>query len=157
MEDMKNQASSTATKDSISIAPRDVLQRYDLLEAHLDNLKPGEYSVCINYKKKGVVELRRNPRPADHLHVLEKVTKEEKNTKAALHRFAVEVRKVYQSGITIIGKTHALKSFGKRIVDAALCIKEANNQYYSCAAPRQYYDKNALVYMKLEQIENEDK
>ena len=157
MEDMKNQASSSATKDSISIAPRDVLQRYDLLEAHLDNLKPGEYSVCINYKKKGVVELRRNPRAADHLNVLEKVTKEEKNTKAALHRFAVEVRKVYQSGITIIGKTHALKSFGKRIVDAALCIKEGENQYYACAAPRQYYDKNTLVYMKLEQIENEDK
>lgn len=57
MEDMKNQASSTATKDSISITPRDVLQRYDLLEAHLDKLKPGEYSVCINYKKKGTVEL----------------------------------------------------------------------------------------------------
>ena len=157
MEDIKNQAESSATKDSISITPRDVLQRYDLLEAHLDKLKPGEYSVCINYKKKGVVELRRNPRPADHLNVLEKVTKEEKNTKAALHRFAVEVRKVYQSGITIIGKTHALKSFGKRIVDAALCIKKGENQYYSCAAPRQYYDKNALVYMKLEQIENEDK
>jgi len=157
MENVKKQASSSATKDSISITPRDVLQRYDLLEAHLDKLKPGEYSVCINYKKKGIVELRRNQRPADHLNVLEKVTKEEKNTQAALHRFAVEVRKVYQSGITIIGKTHALKSFGKRIVDAALCIKEANNQYYSCAAPRQYYDKNALVYMKLEQIENEDK
>ena len=157
MEDIKNQASSSAMKDSISITPRDVLQRYDLLESHLDKLKPGEYSVCINYKKKGVVELRRNPRPADHLNVLEKVTKEEKNTKAALHRFAVDVRKVYQSGITIIGKTHALKSFGKRIVDAALCIKEGENQYYACAAPRQYYDKNALVYMKLEQIENEDK
>ena len=157
MEDIKNQASSYATKDSISIAPRDVLQRYDLLEANLDKLKPGEYSVCINYKKKGMAELRRNPRPADHLKVLEKVMKEEKNTKAALHRFAVEVRKVYQSGITIIGKTHALKSFGKRIVDAALCIKEDKNQYYSCAAPRQYYDKNALVYLKLEQIENENK
>ena len=157
MNDIKNQASSSATKDSISIAPRDVLQRYDLLESHLDKLKPGEYCVCINYKKNCIVELRRNPRPADHLNVLEKVTKEEKNTKAALHRFAVEVRKVYQSGITIIGKTHALKSFGKRIVDAALCIKEGENQYYACAAPRQYYDKNALVYMKLEQIENEDK
>mgnify|MGYP003516875007 FL=1 len=157
MDDIKNQASSSATKDSISIAPRDILQRYDLLESHLDNLKPGEYFVCINYKKKGVVELRRSPRPADHLSVLEEVTKEDKNTKAALHRFAVEVRKVYQSGITIIGKTHALKSFGKRIVDAALCIKEGENQYYACAAPRQYYDKNALVYMKLEQIENEDK
>ena len=45
MEDMKNQASSTATKDSISITPRNVLQRYDLLEAHLDKLKPGEYSL----------------------------------------------------------------------------------------------------------------
>lgn len=157
MENMKNQASSSATKDSIRITPRDVLQRYDLLEAHLDKLKPGEYSVCINYRKKGIVELRRNPRSANHLNVLEKVTKEEKNTKAALHRFAVEVRKVYQSGITIIGKTHALKSFGKSIVDAALCIKEGENQYYACAAPRQYYDKNALVYMKLEQIENEDK
>ena len=157
MESVKNQTSSYATKDSISIAPSDVLQRYDLLEAHLDKLKPGEYSVCINYKKKGMVELRRNPRPADHLKALEKVTKEEKNTQAALHRFAVEVRKVYQSGITIIGKTHALKSFGKRIVDAALCIKESKNQYYSCAAPRQYYDKNTLVYLKLEQIENENK
>ena len=157
MENVKNQTSSYATKDSIRIAPRDVLQRYDLLEAHLDKLKPGEYSVCINYRKKGIVELRRNPRPADYLKVLEKVTKEEKNTQAALHRFAVEVRKAYQSGITIIGKTHAMKSFGKRIVDEALCIKESKNQYYSCADPRQYYDKNALVYMKLEQIDNENK
>lgn len=157
MKDIKNQASSSAMKDSVSIAPHDVLQCYSTLEFRLRDLKPGEYSVCINYKKKGIVELRRNPRSADHLNVLEKVTKEEKNTKAALHRFAVEVRKVYQSGITIIGKTHALKSFGKRIVDAALCIKEGENQYYSCAAPRQYYDRNALVYMKLEQIENEDK
>ena len=157
METVKNQESSSATKDSISIAPRDVLQRYDLLEAHLDKLKPGEYSVCINYKKKGIVELRRNPRPADHLNVLEKVTKEEKNTKAALHRFAVKVREAYQSGIVIIGKTHALKGFGKRIVDAALCIKESQNTYYSSSAPRQYYDKNTLVYMKLEQIEKNDK
>ena len=54
-------------------------------------------------------------------------------------------------------KGQLLRSFGKRIVDAAPCIKESKNQYYSCAAPRQYYDKNALVYMKLEQIENENK
>ena len=54
MENVKNQASSSATKDSISIAPCDVLQRYDLLEDHLDKLKPGEYFVCINYKKKGI-------------------------------------------------------------------------------------------------------
>ncbi|RHA81030.1 hypothetical protein [Segatella copri] len=157
MKDIKNQESFSATKDSISITPRDVLQRYDLLETHLDELKSGEYSVCINYKKKGIVELRKKARATDYLNVLGKVTKEEKDTQAALHRFAVEVRKVYQSGITIIGKTHALKSFGKRIVDAALCIKKGQNQHYACAAPRQYYDKNALVYMKLEQIENEEK
>lgn len=157
MENISILEESSATKDSISITPFDVLQRYDLLEANLDKLKPGEYSVCINYKKKGIVELRRNPRTTDYLNVLEKVTKEEKNNKAALHRFAVKVREVYQSGITIIGKTHAVKSFGKRIVDAALCIKKGQNQHYACAAPRQYYDKNALVYMKLEQIENEDK
>lgn len=156
MKDIKFKENPSNTKNSISITPRDVLQDYGILHIRLKDLKPGEYSVCINYKKKGVVELRRNPRASDHLNVLEKVTKEEKNTKAALHRFAVEVRKVYLSGITIIGKTHALKSFGKRIVDAALCIKESENQYYSSAAPRQFYDKNALVYMKLEQIENED-
>ena len=150
-------AALAGTKDSVCIKPIEVLQRYDLLEEHLEQLKPGEYAICVNYKKKGTVELRTKARTTDHLKVLAKVTKEEKNTKAALHRFAVEVRKVYQSGITIIGKTHALKSFGKRIVDAALCIKEGENQYYACAAPRQYYDKNALVYMKLEQIENEDK
>ena len=54
-------------------------------------------------------------------------------------------------------KGQLLRSFGKRIVDAAPCIKESKNQYYSCAAPRQYYDKNTLVYLKLEQIENENK
>ena len=114
MENVTNQASSSATKDSISIAPRDVLQCYDLLEAHLDKLKPGEYSVCINYKKNGIVELRRNPRPADHLNVLEKATKEEKNPPAALHHFAVDVRKVYQSGMAVIGKTHASLEQGVR-------------------------------------------
>ena len=41
--------------------------------------------------------------------------------------------------------------------DAALCIKESQNNYYSSSAPRQYYDKNTLVYMKLEQIEKNDK
>lgn len=62
-----------------------------------------------------------------------------------------------QSGIVIIGKTHAIQGFGKRIVDAALCVKESQNTYYSSSAPRQYYDKNTLVYMKLEQIEKNDK
>lgn len=150
-------AALAGTKDSVSIEPINVLQRYDLLEEHLEQLKPGEYAVCINYKKKGIVELRMKARTTDHLKVLAKVTKEEKNTKAALHRLAVKVREAYQSGIFIIGKTHALKGFGKRILDAAPCIKESQNTYYSSSAPRQYYDKNTLVYMKLEQIEKNDK
>lgn len=150
-------AALAGTKDSVSIKPIEVLQRYDLLEEYLQQLKPGEYAVCINYKKKGTVELRAKARTTDHLKVLAKVTKEEKNSKAALHRFAVKVREVYQSGIVIIGKTHAIQSFGKRIVDAAPCIKESQNTYYSSSAPRQYYDKNTLVYMKLEQIEKSDK
>nr|WP_302189180.1 hypothetical protein [uncultured Prevotella sp.] len=146
-------AALAGMKDSVCIKPIEVLQRYDLLEEHLEQLKPGEYAVCINYRKKGTVELRTKARTTDHLKVLAKVTKEEKNSKAALHRFAVKVREAYQSGIVIIGKTHALHSFGKRIVDAALCIKESKNTYFSSAAPRRYYDKNTLVYMKLEQIE----
>lgn len=150
-------AALVGTKDSVSIKPIEVLQRYDLLEEHLEQLKPGEYAVCINYKKKGVVELRTKARTTNHLRVLAKATKEKKNTKTALHRFAVKVREAYQSGIVIIGKTHALQGFGKRIVDAAPCIKECQNTYYSSSAPRQYYDKNTLVYMKLEQIEKNDK
>ena len=150
-------AALAGTKDSVCIKPIEVLQRYDLLEEHLEQLKPGEYAVCINYKEKGTVELRTKARTTDHLKVLAKVTKDKKNTKAALHRFAVKVREAYQSGIVIVGKTHAIKGFGKRIVDAALCIKESQNTYYSSSAPRQYYDKNTLVYMKLEQIENNDK
>lgn len=150
-------AALAGTKDSVSIKPIEVLQRYDLLEEHLEQLKPGEYVVCINYKKKGVVELRTKARTTDHLKVLAKVTKEEKNTKAALHRLAVKVREAYLSGIAIIGKTHALKGFGKCIVDAVPCIKESRNTYYSSAAPRQYYDKYTLIYMKLEEAEKNDK
>ena len=150
-------ASLVGTKDSLCVKPIEVLQRYDLLEEYLEQLKPGEYAVCINYKKKGTVELRTKARTTDHLKVLAKVTKEKKNTKAALHRFAVKVREAYQSGIVIIGKTHAIQGFGKRIVDAAPCIKESQNTYYSSSAPRQYYDKNTLVYMKLEKIEKNNK
>ena len=144
------------TKDSVCVKPIEVLQRYDLLEEQLEQLKPGEYAVCVNYKKKGTVELRTKARTTDHLKVLAKVTKDEKFSKASLHRFAIAVRKAYESGINIIGKTHALKSFGKKIVDAAPCIKESKNTYFSSAAPRRYYDKNTLVYMKLEQIEQND-
>lgn len=149
-------AALAGTKDSVCVKPIEVLQRYDLLEEHLEQLKPGEYVVCINYRKKGTVELRTKARTTDHLKVLAKVTKEERNSKAALHRFAVKVREAYQSGIVIIGKTHALQSFGKKLVDAVPYIKESKNLYFSSAAPRRYYDKNTLVYMKLEQIEQND-
>ena len=150
-------AALAGTKDSVIVKPIEVLQRYDQLEEHLEQLKPGEYAVCINYKKKGTVELRTKARTTDHLKVLAKVMKEEKNSKAALHRFAVKVREAYLSGISIIGKTHAIQGFGKRIVDAAPCIKESRNTYYSSAAPRQYYDKYTLIYMKLEEAEKNDK
>lgn len=149
-------AALAGMKDSVCIKPIEVLQRYDLLEEHLEQLKPGEYAVCINYRKKGTVELCTKARTTDHLKVLAKVTKEERNSKAALHRFAVAVRKAYESGINIIGKTHAMTSFGKKLVDAAPYIKESKNTYFSSAAPRRYYDKNTLVYMKLEQIEQND-
>lgn len=149
-------AALAGTKDSVCVKPIEVLQRYDLLEEHLEQLKPGEYVVCINYRKKGTVELRTKARTTDHLKVLAEVTKEERNSKAALHRFAVKVREAYQSGIVIIGKTHALQSFGKKLVDAVPYIKESKNLYFSSAAPRRYYDKNTLVYMKLEQIEQND-
>lgn len=145
------------SKTRISVAPIDVLQSYCTLELNLEQLKAGEYYVCINYKKSGYLDLRTKARESDHLKVLAKVTRDEKLTKASLHRFAVAVRKAYEEGITIIGKTHALKSFGKKIVDAAPCIKESINTYYSSAAPRQFYDKNTLVYLKLEQIEKNDK
>lgn len=71
-------------------------------------------------------------------------------------KLSVAVRKAYESGINIIGKTHAMTSFGKKLVDAAPYIKESKNTYFSSAAPRRYYDKNTLVYMKLEQIEQND-
>lgn len=58
-------AALAGTKDSVCIKPIEVLQRYDLLEEHLEQLKPGEYAVCINYKKMGTVELRTNDRPSE--------------------------------------------------------------------------------------------
>ena len=145
------------SKTRISVAPIDVLQSYDTLELNLEQLKAGEYYVCINYKKSGYLDLRTKARESDNLKVLARVTRDEKLTKASLHRFAVAVRKAYEKGVTIIGKTHALKSFGKKIVDAAPCIKVSRNTYYSSAAPRQFYDKNTLVYLKVEQIEKNDK
>ena len=144
------------SKTGICIAPIDVLQSYDTLELNLERLKAGEYYVCINYKKSGYLLLRKKARETDHQKVLTKVTKEEKQTKASLHRFAIAVRKAYEEGITIISKTRALASFGKKIVDAAPCIKKSVNLYYSSAAPRQFYDKNTLIYLKLEQVEKND-
>ena len=144
------------TNGDVTIKPIDVMQNYDILEAHLAVLKPGEYAVCINYKKLGSVELLSKDNDSDHLKVLATVIKEDKISKASLHRFAVAVRKAYESGVDIIGRTHALKSFGKKIVDAAPWIKESKNPYFSSAAPRRCYDKNTLIYMQLERIEQDD-
>lgn len=149
-------AALAGTKENVTVKPIEVLQSYDLLEERLEALKPGEYVVCINYKKFGSLELRVKARESDHLKVLATAKKENKSSKASLHRFAVAVRKAYESGIKIIGKTHALASFGKKIVDAAPCIKESKNPYFASTAPRRYYDKNTLVYLKLEQIEQND-
>lgn len=141
------------SKDRIEIAPIDVLQCYDTLEAHLEQLKSGCYVVCINYKKKGFIELRPKAANSNHLKVMAKVEKDEKISKAKLHSFAKAVRKAYEDNIVIIGRTHALQSFGKKLVDATPHIKTGRNSYYSTAAPCRYYDKNTLVYLKLEQIE----
>lgn len=153
---MEKEIQMPGTNGNVTVKPIDVLQRYDILEARLEALQPGDYVVCINYKKLGSVELRTKARESDHLKVLTTVTKEEKLSKASLHRFAVAVRKAYETGINIIGRTHALTSFGKKIVDAAPFIKEKKNPYFSSGAPRRYYDKNTLIYMKLEQMEQND-
>lgn len=76
---------------------------------------------------------------------------------AALRAGCLLLKTQTQICFAIIGKTHALKGFGKRIVDAAPCIKESRNTYYSSDAPRQYYDKYTLIYMKLEEAEKNDK
>ena len=135
-------------RNNITLKPIDVMQRYDILEERIETLKPGEYVVCINYKKLGSVELRAKDRESDHLKVLTTVIKDDKCSKASLHRFAIAVRKAYESGINIIGRTRAMASFGRKIVDAAPFIKESKNPYFASAAPRRFYDENTLAYMK---------
>lgn len=107
-------AALAGTKENVTVKPIEVLQSYDLLEERLEALKPGEYVVCINYKKFGSLELRVKARESDHLKVLATATKEDKPSKASLHRFAVAVRKAYESGINIIGKTHAWRVLGRK-------------------------------------------
>ena len=150
-EELRKSLANSTTR--ICIAPIDVLQSYEALELNLEQLKAGEYFVCINYKKSGYLELREKARASDHLKVLAKVTRENALTKVSLHRFAVAVRKVYEQSIEVIGKTRAMTCFGKKVVDAAPCIKTSQNSYYSSATPRQFYDRNTLVYLQLEQLE----
>lgn len=144
------------TKDKMIIKPYDLMQRLDDAEVLLEQMKPGAYYLCVNYKKKGFVELRQSVRAANHLKVCGIVEREDKPTKTALHRFAVSVRKMYKSHIDIIGRTHAIKSFGQKMTDSIPHIQELKNNYYASSAPRRYYDRYTLLYLKLEKIEKMD-
>lgn len=141
------------TKDGLSVAPYDVMQKYDLLEERLEQLKPGDYYVCINYKKRGIIELRKNRASQYYKKNLATICKEDKTSKAALHRFAVAVRKAYEDNIIIINKTSAIKAFGKKMVDSVHFIMTRTNLYYATAAPSKYYDKLTLDFLRLEELE----
>ena len=76
--------------------------------------------------------------------------REDKRTKASLHRFAVSVRDLYKKNIDIIGRTHAIKVFGQKMTDSIPHLQELRNNYYSSSAPRRYYDRYTLLYLQLE-------
>lgn len=135
------------TKDRMTIKPHDLMQRLEKAEMILEQLKPGAYYLCIDYKKNGLVELRKNVRSANHLKVCAMVEREDKASKAAVHRFAVSVRNVYRQHIDIIGRTQAIKTFGQKLTDSVPHIKQAVNPHFSTSAPRRYYDKNVLEYL----------
>ena len=141
------------TKDGLSVAPFDVMQNYELLEAQLEQLKPGDYHVCINYKKRGIIELRKNRASQYYKKNLATICKEDKTSKAALHRFAVAVRKAYEENIIIINRTSAIKAFGKKMVDSVPFIMTRTNPHYAKAAPSKVYDKLTLDFLRLEELE----
>lgn len=144
------------TKDKMTIKPFDLMQRLYNAELLLEQMKPGAYYLCINYKKKGFVELKQKAAPANHIKVCGIVEREDKQTKAALHRFAVSVRDLYKKNIDIIGRTHAIKSFGQKLTDSIPHLQELKNNYYASAAPRRYYDRYTLLYLQLEKAEKAD-
>lgn len=141
------------TKDRMTIKPFDIMQRMEDAEVILEQLKPGAYYLCIDYKKKGALHLTLNVRKAIHLNVFGMVEREDKATKASLHRFAMSVRNLYRQHIDIIGRTQAIKTFGQKLTDSVPHIQEAVNPHYSTSAPRRYYDRYTLEYLAKE---NED-
>lgn len=138
------------TKEEMTVKPYDLMQRFDDAEVLLEQMKPGAYYLCINYKKHGFVELKQKARAANHIKVCGIVEREDKPTKAALHRFAVSIRDLYKKNIDIIGRTHAIKSFGQKMTDSIPHLQELKNNYYASSAPRRYYDRYTLLYLQLE-------
>ena len=138
---------------SLSLSPFCIMQSIEALQEALAPLAEGVYHVCINYKKQGVVELRRKATATDTLHVAGMVVCHGKSTKAALHRLAVMVRATYEDAIEVIGRTRAIKEFGVAVVDSVPHIQERRNPHYATALPRRLYDHAALLYAK-ETIEN---
>ena len=133
--------------DELLVSPSELMQHMDGAERALEPLKPGEYVVCINYKRKGCVELRRTVRRCEWRAIVAVVEKEDSDSHAALHRFAVDVRKSYEEGAELIGRTQAINEFGRRLVDSVPHVKEAANPHYKISAPRRIYDRKTLQYL----------
>ena len=155
-EELAQRKSVAGTKETLLIKPYDIMQHIEIAEQQLGQMMPGVYYVCINYKRKGYVELKRKARNSDHCKVITTVEREDKKSKASLHRFAVAVRKAYEDGSEMIGRTHAIKNFGQRLVDSIPHVLERKNNYFSSAAPRRLYDKQTLLYLKVVEIEQND-
>lgn len=141
------------TKDHLSVLPIDLMANAERREELLEQLKPGEYYVCINYKKMGIVELKLKARSSNSINVLGKVINEQHTSKAALHRFAKAVKDMYENNTELIGRTHAIQRFGAKLVDRMPVVMERRNLYYSTAAPRRIYDKNTLLWWQVTEYE----
>lgn len=152
-ETLEKRKSMAFTLDRIIINPFEIMQTIERAEDVLNQMKPGTYYVCINYKKKGFVEIRKKVSVRNSLKVCGTAEREDSQTKASLRRFATAVRGLYEQNIDIIGRTHAVKSFGQKMVDSIPHIKELKNLHYACAAPRRYYDRRTLLYLQLKEWE----
>ena len=97
--------------------------------------------------------MRKNRASQYYKKNLATICKEDKTSKAALHRFAVAVRKAYKDNIIIINKTSAIKAFGKKMVDGVPFIMTRTNPHCATAAPSKYYDKLTLDFLRLEELE----
>ena len=140
-----------SSKDSMSVSPYKLIQSRNMAEQLLEQMKPGAYFVCINYKKNGFVELKKKAQSSSSLKVLAFVEREGKPTKSALLRFMSAIQHAYLEGAEIIGRTRAIKEFGQRLVDSLPHVQERVNLHYASAAPRRYYDRTTLLWAKANQ------